>query len=399
VGRPLALKGVLVREVARPRDPAILPSLITANLQDVVGNPGVQVVVEVMGGLHPAYDAIHSALSRGKHVVTANKEVMATHGPELVRLAEEREVNLLYEASVGGGIPIIGPLRKDLLANRISSIHAIINGTTNYILSRMSHEGASFEATLRQAQELGYAEANPANDVDGTDAAYKLAILSSLAFHSQVTGADVYREGIAKLTAVDFRYAHELGYAIKLLAIARREDTALSLRVHPCLVPEDHLLAKVDGVFNAIEVEGDLVGKVVFHGQGAGPKPTASAVLGDILEAARGIAAGRKPPRGGNLHNGLRVLPIEELVTQYYLRVTVTDRAGVLAKITTVLGDLNISIASVIQKASDAASQTAELVIMTHLAKEAHVREAVRRMARLDVVREVSNVLRVEQRA
>ncbi|MBI4339495.1 MAG: homoserine dehydrogenase [Chloroflexi bacterium] len=399
VGRPLRLRGILVRDKSRRRDPAVPPALLTTDPEDLVARQDVHVVVEVMGGLRPAYDLIRSALSQDKHVVTANKEVMATHGPELVRLAEEQEVSLLYEASVGGGIPLIGPLHKDLLANEVSSLHAIINGTTNYILTRMSQEGASFQTALRQAQELGYAEANPANDVEGADAAYKLAILASLAFHSQVTGAQVYREGIARLSAVDFRYAQELGYAIKLLAIARREDTALSLRVHPCLVPEEHLLAKVDGVFNAIEVEGDLVGKVVFHGQGAGAKPTASAILGDILEVACNIASGRKPAHTGNLKDGLSILPIEELVTQYYLRVTVSDSAGVLAKIATVLGDLGISIASVIQKAADAASQTAELVIMTHPAKEAYVRQAVQQMKALDVVREVGNVIRVEQQA
>jgi len=398
VGQPLALRSVAVRDLGRQRDPALPSGMSSTDPFAVVANPDVQIVVELMGGLSPAYECIRAALSQGKHVVTANKEVIATHGQELIALAEEHEAHLLYEASVGGGIPIIGPLRKDLLANQVSSIHAIINGTTNYILTRMSQEGASFQEALRQAQQLGYAEANPSNDVEGTDAAYKLAILSSLAFHHPVTGNDVFREGISRLSAVDFQYAKELGYAIKLLAIARREDSALSLRVHPCLLPDDQLLAKVDGVFNAIEVEGDLVGKVVFHGQGAGPKPTASAVLGDILEAARSIAAGRKPAKAGGLNDGLTVLPIEELVTQYYFRVTVADQAGVLAKIATVLGDLNISIASVIQKASDAALQTAELVIMTHPAKEAHVRQAIRQMEALDMVREVGNVIRVEQR-
>lgn len=398
VGQPLALRRVAVRDLGRRRDPMLPNGVATTDPFAVATDPSVQIVVELMGGLHPAYECIRAALSLGKHVVTANKEVIATHGHELIALAEEREAHLLYEASVGGGIPIVGPLRKDLLANQVSSIHAIINGTTNYILTRMSQEGASFQEALRQAQELGYAEANPSNDVEGTDAAYKLAILSSLAFHHPVTGKDVFREGISKLSAVDFQYAKELGYAIKLLAIARREESALSLRVHPCLLPEDQLLAKVDGVFNAIEVEGDLAGKVVFHGRGAGAKPTASAVLGDILEAGRSIAGGRKPARASGNNDGLQVQPIEELVTQYYIRVTVADQAGVLAKIATVLGDLNISIASVIQKASDAANQTAELVIMTHPAKEAHVQQAIHQMEAMAMVREVGNVLRVEQR-
>ncbi|MBI4201146.1 MAG: homoserine dehydrogenase, partial [Chloroflexi bacterium] len=303
----------------------------------------------------------------------------------------------LYEASVGGGIPIVGPLRKDLLANEVTSIHAIINGTTNYILTKMAQENTEFAAALHRAQQLGYAEADPANDIEGNDAAFKLAILSTLAFHTRVTGREVYREGISRLVARDFQYARELGYAIKLLAIARRVNGALSLRVHPALIPQEQLLAKVDGVFNAIEVEGDLVGRVVFHGQGAGPQPTSSAVIGDILEVARGIASGRRPVPGGVLDSGLRVAPMDELVTQYYARMTLADRAGVLAQIARVLGDLNISIASVIQKNADAATQAAEIVLMTHPSNEAHMRQAVRQIEALPVVKAVSNLIRVEQ--
>lgn len=399
VGCPVDVNGVLVRDPGKHFDGVVTPDLITTNPEDILGDPAVDIIVELMGGERPAVDLLRAALSRGKHVVTANKEVMATHGPELLRLADTHNVNLLYEASVGGGIPIIGPLLKDMLANDISSVHAIINGTTNYVLTRMAQEGSSFDGALRQAQELGYAEADPSNDVDGTDAAYKLAILSSLAFHAQVVDADVYREGITRLSAVDFQYAEELGYAIKLLAIARKQDDSLSLRVHPSLVPADHLLAKVAGVFNAVELEGDLAGKVVFHGQGAGPKPTASAVLGDIIEVARNIGADRHPPGNRNVGQVLRVQPVEELVTQYYLRATAIDRAGVLAKIATVFGDLSISIASAIQKAADPDTGTAELVIMTHPAREADIQKAIRQMNRLDVVRDVSNVIRVEQNA
>ncbi|MCH7705780.1 MAG: homoserine dehydrogenase [Chloroflexi bacterium] len=396
VGAPLVIHGILVRDTARPRSFESLSHLTTTNPEDILDSPQVDIVVELMGGEEPATDYLRTALARGKHVVTANKEVMATHGPELIQLAEEQEVNLLYEASVGGGIPIIGPLRKDLLANEVTSLHAIINGTTNYILTRMSQEGTDFQTALESAQELGYAEADPSKDVDGTDAAFKLAILATLAFHTQVVGSDVYREGISRLTSEDFRYARELGYAIKLLAVARREEAGLSLRVHPALVPDEHLLAKVDGPFNAVEIEGDLVGRVVFHGQGAGPRPTGSAVVGDILEVARGIASGRRPIRQGTLRNGLPIVPMEELVTQYYARVTVADRAGVLAQIATVLGELDISIASVIQKNADPANQTAELMIMTHTSREADVREAVRRMEELDVVKGIVSLIRVE---
>ena len=397
VGRPVILCGVLVRDKTKPRATAVPAHLLTTEATDLLDNPEVDVVVELIGGESPAVDFIRAALARGKHIVTANKEVMATYGPGLIGLAEEQEVNLLHEASVGGGIPIIGPLQKDLLANDVTSLHAIINGTTNYVLTKMSQEGMDFGTALQNAQQLGYAEANPANDIDGTDAAFKLAILSTLAFHTHVVGSDVYREGISRLSAQDFQYARELGYAIKLLAIARREGDTLSLRVHPAFVPQEHLLGKVDGAFNAVEIEGDLVGRVVLHGQGAGPRPTSSAVLGDILEVARGIASGRRPARRGTLNSGLRISSIEELVTQYYARLTVADRSGVFAQIAMVLGNLDISIASVIQKNADAASQTAEIVIMTHSSREAHVRQAVRQLEALDIVKEVSNLIRVEQ--
>ncbi len=350
----------------------------------------------MMGGERPALDYIRRALEAGKHVVTANKEVMAKHGLELLKLAGEKRVGLLFEASVGGGIPVLGPLVKDLAANRILSIHAIINGTTNYILTRMAQAGLDFGDALREAQELGYAEPDPTDDVEGIDAAYKLAILATLAFHTAVRVEGVYREGITRLQAKDFRYAKELGYAIKLLAIARRNGDALQLRVHPVWVPQEHLLAKVDGAFNAVEIEGDLVGHVVFHGQGAGPLPTSSAVVGDVLEVSRGLAAGRVHSPVLRLEEGLRVLPMEEVETRYYIRLTATDQPGVLAQIARIMGDLRISIDSVIQKDADRRAQTAEIVITTHPAREAAVQKALGEIAKLSVVRQVSNLVRVE---
>ncbi len=397
VGRPVVLRAALVRDKDRSRDASIPPHILTNRFEDILGDPNVDIIVELIGGVDPAVHYMRSVISSGKHVVTANKDAMATAGPELIRLAEEQGLNLLYEASVGGGIPIIGALQKDLLANDFESLHAIINGTTNYILTKMSQEGMGFQVALRRAQELGYAEADPSKDVEGVDAAYKLAILATLAFHTRVVAGDVYHEGISRLSSQDFRYAQELGYAIKLLAIARKEDGSLSLRVHPAMVPQEHLLSKVDGVLNAIEIEGDLVGRVVFHGQGAGPLPTSSAVIGDILEVARSIASGRGPNRGVGPNSMLRISPIDDLVTQYYARLKVADQAGVLAQIAKVLGDSDISIASVIQKNADAANQTAEIVVMTHPAREAHVRRAVDHMQALGVVKEIGNVIRVEQ--
>ncbi len=397
VGIPLTLCGILVKDLSKTRDGSLPSDLLTTDPEALLSNPDVDIIVELIGGEQPALDFLRAAIGNGKHVVTANKQVMAVHGPEIIRLAEDKMVNLLYEASVGGGIPIIGPLHKDLLANELTSLHAIINGTTNYILTRMSTEGLDFDSALRAAQALGYAESDPADDIEGTDAAYKLAILATLSFHTQVVASDIYREGISRVAARDFQYAGELGYTIKLLGIARRTGGGLSLRVHPVLIPQDHLLAKVDGAFNAIEIEGDLVGRVVFHGQGAGPRPTSSAVIGDILDVARGIASGMKPVRQRVLDNGLKLLPLEELVTQFYIRMTVADRPRVLAQITAILGDLDISIASVIQKSADVSNKTAEIVVMTHPSKEAQMHQAIQQLEALDAVAEVSNAIRVEQ--
>ena len=328
--------------------------------------------------------------------MTANKEVMAKHGPDLLALAADKKVNLLFEASVGGGIPIIGPLMKDLLANDIRSIHAIINGTTNYILTRMARDKIDFREALKEAQEKGYAETDPTSDIEGTDAAFKLAVLATLAFHTRVHSEDVYCEGISRLRAQDFRYAEELGYAIKLLAIAGHADGTLQVRVHPSLIPRDNMLAKVDGVFNAIEVEGDLMGRVLFHGMGAGQQPTTSAVIGDVVEIARKLSSGSEPVLATKLRESLTVAPMSGLTSRYYLRLNVADRPGVLAQIARVLGDQNISIASVIQKDSDPSAQTAEIVVTTHPAREDAMQKSLDIMESLEGVREINNLVRVE---
>ncbi len=394
VGVPLALRKVLVRDASRVRGVEIDQALITSDAEEALSVES-DIVVEVMGGEQPALDYIERSLAAGRTVVTANKEVIARHGPRIFAKAADSGVDVFYEASVGGGIPIVSPLKRDLAANEISGLRAIINGTTNYILSRMSAEGVSFEEALTQAQKLGFAEPQPANDIEGHDAAYKLAILASLAFRTHVHPDAVHREGITRLGPRDFRYASELGYAIKLLAIARRDAEGIQARVHPVLVPEAELLAKVDGVLNAIQVEGDLTGRVLFQGAGAGARPTASAVIADILEAATAIVLGSKPsPRRYTVDIAMR--PMSELVSRYYIRVEVADRPGVLAGIGKAFGDNGVSIASVIQKETDDAAVTAELVIMTHAAKEAAVQASLAQIEGLDIVRQVGNWLRVE---
>ncbi len=397
IGRPVKLRKILVRDRTKPRAAIIPEALITTNPEEILGDPAIQIVVEVIGGIEPATSYLTAALAGGKHVVTANKEVMAKHGPELMSLAQQKGVNLLFEASVGGGIPIVGCLMNELLANDVRSIRTIINGTTNYILTRMAYHRTDFRQALREAQEHGYAEADPTNDVEGHDAAYKLAILATLAFHTRVRPEDIYCQGISGLEAQDFRYAQELGYAIKSLAIATLADGAIQARVYPALVPQDHMLAKVDGVYNAVEVEGSLAGKVLFHGMGAGRGPTTSAVVGDLMDIARKLGQESPPVPVVQLDNQLRVKAIDDLESKYYLRLNVRDRPGVLARIAQILGDGNISIASVLQKDTNPAKQTAEIVITTHPAREASVQQALRLVAGLPVVQQINNLLRIEE--
>ena len=396
-GRPLSLEGVLVRDAAKRRPNGPPAGLLTTEAGDILDNPRVDVVVEVMGGQQPALDYLFRSISAGKHVVTANKEVMARHGPDLLARALDRGVRVLFEASVAGGTPIIAPLTRDLAANEVAAIRAIINGTTNYILTRMAQQGVDFDAALAEAQELGYAEADPTSDIEGRDAAYKLAVLSTLSFRARVRDTDVHQEGISRLTARDFLYAGELGYAIKLLAIAGKEGGAVQARVHPAFVPQNVMIAKVDGVLNAVEIETDLAGRVLFHGRGAGSMPTASAVVADIIAAARSLAGDTAPPLALNLSEDVRIRPMSELETKYYLRLSVADRPGVLAQIAGVLGAMDISIASVIQKEADEVAQTAEIVLMTHRAREASMQQALRMLEDLEVVAAVGNMVRVEE--
>ncbi len=395
-GAFLNLKRVLVRDSEKKRSLILRPNLLTTEPQEVLDDPSIHIVIEVMGGEHPALEYIKTALSHGKHLVTANKEVMAKHGSALFALAQKHQVDIGLEASVGGGIPIIALTRKDLLANRIYAIHAIINGTTNFILTQMADADWDFQQALSRAKEMGFAEPDPSDDVEGRDAAYKLAILATLAFRHPIRVEDVYYEGITRLRARDFRYARELGYTIKLLAIGKAENNTLQVRVHPAFVPQDLLIAKVDGVFNAIQLDGDLVGRLLLYGKGAGSQPTTSAVLADVINIAQGIVEGRRSPHGIIVEAGKKVAPIEMLETRYYLRLNVADRPGVLAQIARVLGDLHISISSVIQKEADPHAQTAEIVIMTHPAREASMQQALKEVGELGVVKEIGNLIRVE---
>ena len=323
---------------------------------------------------------------------------MAKHGPALLRAAADKGVMLRFEASVGGGIPIIGPLLDDLAANDISAVNAVINGTTNYMLTRMANEGLDYDTVLREAQTLGYAEPDPAADVEGTDAAFKLAILASLAFRTVVRDTDVFREGIGKVTPADFQYAEELGYVIKLLATAHRTNGRVQARVHPAFLPSNHPLAKVDGVYNAVELEGDLVDWAMFQGPGAGARPTASAILADVVAIGRAIVSGARVAQPPLLDQALAIESLDDLETKYYIRLRASDRPGVMAQVTQVLGDLHVGLASVIQKEVGESGDAAEIVITTHVAREAAVQQALQRLSVLDSVDEVSNLVRVEER-
>jgi homoserine dehydrogenase len=395
-GCPVVLRKIKVIEsdLERPLVQSMDRSLFTTDEDEFFNLPGLDIIVELIGGEHPAFEYQKRALKAGKHVVTANKEVIAKHGAELLALAIQNKVTLRYEASVGGGIPLIAPFQRDLISNRINGIYAIINGTTNYILSTMAKDGTEFATALAQAQKLGYAEANPRNDLEGIDAAYKIAILATLAFRSRVRPDQVFHEGISRLTKRDFQYARELGFAIKLLAIAKQSDSEIEVRVHPVFIPSDSFLAKVDGVYNAVLVDGDLTGQVTFTGKGAGALPTSSAVAADVVAAAR-HAAFNQPAILWQPDEKKSVKAMSQIITRYYIRMGIADQPGVLAQVARILGDHQISISSAIQKETEP-DQTAEIVIMTHPAREESVQAAIEDIKKLSVVKEVHNFVRVE---
>lgn len=389
-GIDLILKKVADKDITRPREISLPEGVLTTNAQEVINDPEIDIVVELIGGLHPAKEFIMEALSKGKHVVTANKALLAEDGNDIFALAKERGLQVGFEASVGGGIPIIKVMREGLIANKMLAIYGIINGTTNYILTKMTNEGIDFQDALREAQQLGYAEADPTLDIEGIDSSHKITILASLAYGIPLSFSKVYCEGITKITAQDIAFAREFGYKIKLLAIAKILNGEIELRVHPTMVPEDYLIAKVDGVFNAIYVEGDNVGSTLYYGRGAGSMPTGSAVVSDIVDIAKGTN-----PMPLELTENLRIKPIEEVESMYYFRFSALDRPGVLSKISGVFGEHNISIASVIQKGRSKGGAV-PLVILTHKAKEKDVLEALEKIDKLPVVAAKSVFIRVE---
>ena len=394
-GVQLDVKRVLVRDPGKPRPVELPEGVLTVDPDAVLDDPEVGVVVELMGGEEPARTYIERALNAGKHVVTANKVVMARHGPALLRLAAERNVDLYFEAAVGGGIPLISTFKVDLQANEIESITAVINGTTNHMLTRMGKAGLDFAAALAEAQAAGFAEADPTDDVEGYDARYKLAIMASIAFRTSVHPDAVYCEGIRGIEPLDFRYANELGYDIKLLAHAARAGDTVEARVHPAMVPLSHPLGQVEGAFNAVYIEGDLVGPVLLYGQGAGGRPTASAVIGDLLDLVTDIRRGVTERSASALEAETRLLPMDEVVTRAYFRLHVADRPGVLAAIGQAFADESVSISSAIQKEAFADEGTAEFVVTTHPARDLALRRTLERFANLDAVAKVYSFLRV----
>ncbi len=399
-GRGIQVAAVAVRDVKKARDAigAALP--ITSNAQDIVRSPDIDIVVELIGGYEPARTLVLEAIERGKHVVTANKALLALHGNEIFAAASRRGVMVAFEAAVAGGIPIIKALREGLTANRIEWIAGIINGTSNFILSEMRAKGLSFAAALAQAQRLGYAEADPTFDIDGIDAAHKLTILASIAFGVPINFAAAYTQGIADLAAEDIRYAEQLGYRIKLLGITRRTDKGVELRVHPTLVPMQRLLASVEGAMNAVLVKGDAVGVTLYYGKGAGAEPTASAVVADLVDVTRMHTADpeNRVPHLAFQAEHLADLPwlgIEDTVTSYYFRMRVADQPGVLADIARILADRRISIDALFQREPSEGENQTDIIMLTHEAIERDVNAAIARIEALPTV--LAPVIRIRQ--
>ncbi len=400
LGASLALKWIAVRELGGDRGVAVDASLLTTDAETVIDDPEVDIVVELIGGYEPAKSFILKAIENGKHVVTANKALLAVHGHEIFSAASQRGVEVGFEASVGGGIPLIRSIKEGLVANHIQSLFGILNGTANYILTKMTDQRIPFSEVLKEAQALGYAEADPTFDIEGIDTAHKLTILLAIAYGVPIDFDAVYTEGISKVTPLDIKFIKEFGYRIKLLAISKDDGGAVEARVHPTLIPEDSMLANVNEAYNALYMKGDAVGNVMLYGAGAGMMPTGSAVVSDLVDVARNIlrgAVGRVPsvgyqPAGTKAR---RIKSIEELKTEYYFRFSAEDRPGVLSKISGILGKHQISIKSVHQKGRDLVGAV-PIVTITHEAKEAAVRKALSEIDQLEVVKDKTVLIRIE---
>jgi homoserine dehydrogenase len=391
-GCRLDISKVAVRDPSKRREVLLDPSAFTADPMEVIDDPDVDIVCELMGGSEPAGSLILAAFDRDKPVVTANKELLATRGRELFDASDVKGLDLYFEAAVAGGIPLIRPLKESLTGERVTRIIGIVNGTTNYVLTRMSEEGMSFAEALGEAQRLGYAEADPTADVDGHDAAAKCAILASIAFNARVVAGDVYREGIGTVTTEDIEFARRLGYVVKLLAIAELHEERIAARVHPAMIPSDHPLAAVREAFNGVFVEGPNVGELMFYGRGAGGEPTATAVVGDLVTVARNLLAGARGV-GCTCFLERTIRPMSEMEGQYYILLRVEDRPGVLAEIASVFGRNEVSIKSVWQEGTGA---DAQLVFITHRAREGSFQQAVTELRDVRAVEEVRSILRVE---
>ncbi|WP_313524221.1 homoserine dehydrogenase [Anaerotignum sp.] len=392
IGSELEISKILVRNKAKYAD-KVAPEKLTDQWSEIINDDNIDIIVEVMGGIEPAGTYIKEALLKGKHVVTANKDLMAVQGHELLDIAKANNCDLLFEAAVAGGIPIIRPLKQCLGGNEITEVMGIINGTTNFILTKMTEDGMEFADALQLATDLGYAEADPTADIEGYDAGRKLAILASIAFHSPVTFHDVYTEGISKITAKDIRYAHELGCEIKLLGIAKNIENGIEVKVHPTMIPSSHPLASVKDSFNAVFVHGDAVDDAMFYGRGAGELPTGSAVVGDIIDVARNMQFNCNGRIGCSCYNNIPVKDIGETKSSYYVRMKLEDRAGTLAALAGLFGSNDVSISMLLQKTKQ--GNTAEVVIVTYDVLEKQFMDSMTVISNMSMVKEVSSIIRV----
>lgn len=403
VGNAIVLKRIADLDITSDRGVSVDTATLTSDVNDIFNDPEISIVIELIGGYEPAKSFVLKAIEAGKHVVTANKALLALHGDEIYAAAARKGVEVQFEAAVGGGIPVLSAIKGNLSGNRFSSVFGIMNGTCNYILTRMTQEGAAFNDVLQSAKELGYAEPDPTFDIEGVDTAHKLAVLASLCFGTKIDFNAIHTEGISAISSIDIRFAEQFGYLIKLLAIGKlTDDNQLEVRVHPTMIPLRNPLADVNGVFNAIHLTGDFVGPVLFYGRGAGQNPTASAIVGDLVALSRSICAGvqsRRTAPLGFLDNTITTLPLkpmEEIVTSFMLRFTAQDQPGVLANIAGVLGKNGISIESMVQTARHNGGKAVPIVIKTHEAREGAIRSALAEIDSFDFISEKSRLIRIE---